>query len=318
MLPNRTGFIYIPDYLNHLTGTGHPESPQRLTSIVNRLQKSPMWEKLEKVSPTSANPEIIKLVHPDYYIEHVKTTCDMGYSYLDSGDTGICVDSHRVALLAVGGMVEAIDGLFTGKLHTAFCAVRPPGHHAEVDTAMGFCLFNNVAIAARYAQSRYEIQKVLILDWDVHHGNGTQHIFERDPNIFYISIHQYPFYPGTGSQEETGYGEGLGTTINFPLSVGCGDKEYLDIFQNKIPDIVMKFSPELIILSAGFDAHQLDPMAGMELSTDAYREMTQIMVKLAKEVSNGKLLSSLEGGYNLTALAESVETHLMSLGQYDE
>lgn len=253
------------------------------------------------------------MVHPSDYVDRVAKTCSSGMAILDAGDTVVCEDSYKVALLAAGGVVEGIRLIFENAIHNAFCAVRPPGHHAEYDAAMGFCLFNNAAIAARFAQNQYHVHRVLIIDWDVHHGNGTQHIFEDDPSVFYMSVHQYPFYPGTGSRTETGTGSGLGATRNFPLTAGSGNAEYLDIFENALPDIAMKFSPELIIVSAGFDAHRMDPLASMTVSTRGFEKMTEIVINMAEDLCDGRLLSILEGGYDLTALQDCAEDHVKVL-----
>ncbi len=308
-----TGFVYSDSYLNHITGSGHPESPDRLKAITDHVRNSEYWNSLKCIKPNVVSTNIIRLIHSGSYVNSVSEACENGFPFLDFGDTAICRDSYSVAKLAVGGVVQAVDEIFTGNLDNAFCAVRPPGHHAEAESAMGFCLFNNVAIAARYAQKKYNIEKVLILDWDVHHGNGTQHIFDSDPTVFYLSLHQYPFYPGTGSKNETGTGDGLGTTKNFPLSAGSGDKEYMDIFENILPEIVIQFSPSLIILSAGFDAHYRDPIANMNVSEESFSRMTKIVVKLSREVCEGKLISVLEGGYDLNALVSSVEHHIKAL-----
>ena len=242
-------------------------------------------------------------------------SCEKGISVLDAGDTVVCRDSYSVALLAAGGVIEGIRSIFEGTIKNVFCAIRPPGHHAKSDVAMGFCLFNNAAIAARFAQTSFKLDRVLILDWDVHHGNGTQQIFESDPSVFYISIHQYPFYPGTGGQNDTGKGAGLGATKNFPLTAFKGDEDYLDIFENTIPDIVKTFSPQLIILSSGFDAHIRDPLASMRVSTDVFKRMTEIILKIAEEQCEGRLLSILEGGYDLKALQECTHAHIESMVQ---
>lgn len=308
-----TGLVFGSHYLTHQTGPGHPESPRRLEAIVDHLQNLPVWSSLHEISPEPVEEDVINLVHEKNYIRYVAQACSGGIPILDGGDTVICKDSYSVALLAAGGVVKGIRLIFEGTIGNAFCVVRPPGHHAESDVAMGFCLFNNAAIAAKFAQTSYHVNRVLILDWDVHHGNGTQHIFESDPTVFYISIHQYPFYPGTGGQIETGTGAGLGTTKNFPLYAGKGDKEYLDIFENKIPDIVKTFSPELIIISSGFDAHIRDPLAGMNVSTQVFKRMTEIMLGLAEEFCEGRLLSILEGGYDLRALQECTEAHVTVL-----
>lgn len=252
-------------------------------------------------------------MHSPGYVQWVDKRCRGELSVLDGGDTVISSESFQVALHAAGGVILAVEKIFTGEMCNVFCAIRPPGHHAEQDKAMGFCLFNNAAVAARAAQAQFGAERILIVDWDVHHGNGTQHIFEADSTVHYISLHQYPFFPGTGAKEETGVGEGLGTTTNFPLEAGGGDEIYMDIFNNALPDIVMGFKPDFIILSAGFDAHVRDPLAYMNVTTECFFKMTEVMTNLTAEVCNRKLLSILEGGYDIQGLSESVETHLIKL-----
>jgi acetoin utilization deacetylase AcuC-like enzyme len=230
-------------------------------------------------------------------------------------DTCISPDSYRVALLAVGGALLAVDQVVEGRPDNAFVALRPPGHHAERERAMGFCLFNNVAIAARYAQRRYGLKRVLIVDWDVHHGNGTQHTFEDDPSVLFFSTHQFPFYPGTGRTSERGTGAGLGYTLNVPLAAGCGDNEYRQVFEKILYPAAQAFEPQLVLVSAGFDAHRNDPLASMNVTEDGYAHMTSIVRDIAERYCEGRLVSLLEGGYNLEALAHSVERHLHVLGQ---
>jgi len=232
---------------------------------------------------------------------------------LDSPDTGICPESFEVALLSVGGVLTAIDRIMEGEVERAFCAIRPPGHHAERERAMGFCIFNNVAIGARYLQERYAIERVLIIDWDTHHGNGTENAFLTDPTVFYASIHQYPHYPGTGARLDKGVGEGEGYTLNIPLPAGSGDKEYIAAFQDILLPTAHAFSPQFILLSAGFDAHRDDPLSGMFLTEDGFEELTHLILELAQKNCQGRLVSVLEGGYNLIALSRSVERHLFVL-----
>ncbi|MCL0045962.1 histone deacetylase, partial [Nitrospinaceae bacterium] len=239
-------------------------------------------------------------------------SCRNGEQNLD-GDTVICTESWDAAILSAGAGLTAVDQIISGQLDNAFAAIRPPGHHAEKDRSMGFCLFNNVAIAARYAIKKYNLNRVCIFDWDVHHGNGTQHSFYSDPSVHYSSIHQYPFYPGTGDKIETGTGDGLGTTLNFPLEAFSGDLVYLDIVENKLIPVIQNFKPDLIIISAGFDAHKDDPLAQMKISSDCYRKMTLMLLKVAEEVCDGRLFSMLEGGYNHKALADSVFEHVNAL-----
>ncbi len=221
--------------------------------------------------------------------------------------------SYRAALQAVGGTLAAIDAVMDGRVANAFCAVRPPGHHAEPSRAMGFCLFNNVAVGARYAQQRYGLGRVLILDWDVHHGNGTQAAFYEDPTVLYVSLHQYPWYPGTGSAEEVGTGPGEGYTLNLPMAAGRGNDEYRTAFELRIQPAVREFSPDFVLISAGFDAHRDDPLAMMNVTEAGYRAMTESVKDWASTTAQGRIVSCLEGGYNLTALADSVEAHVRCL-----
>ena len=308
-----TSLITSEKYKEHITGSGFPESPERLDAILKHLESTDLINDLDVVEPLRKDKEFCRLVHDGDYIARVRQACELGEPIVDTGDNPISKDSYDTALLAVGGITEAVDRIFEGKANNAMALLRPPGHHAEKDMAMGFCLFNNVAIAAKYAQLNYEVEKVAIIDFDVHHGNGTQHIFESDPTVMYASLHQYPFYPGTGATEETGKGHGKGTTINYPLNYGVGDNEFNDIFENSLSDKILKYNPDLIIVSAGFDAHIDDPIGGLSVTTKGYFDISNILMKLADEVCEGKIISSLEGGYNLKALAESVEAHLLAL-----
>ena len=305
---NKTGFIYHPQYLKHDTEP-HPENPGRLKAIREKIESSEIHQYLISPEPRRATDDELAANHESSYIDHVRNSCRDGVQNLD-GDTVICSDSWDAAILSAGAGLTAIDQILTGQLDNAFTAVRPPGHHAEKDRAMGFCLFNNVAIAARYAIKKHRLNRVFIFDWDVHHGNGTQHSFYSDPSVYYSSAHQYPFYPGTGGEDETGTRDGLGSTLNFPLDAFTGDSAYLDIIKNKLIPEVQSFRPDLIIISAGFDAHKDDPLAQMRVSSDCYGKMTSLILKTAKEVCGGRLMSMLEGGYNYTALADSVLEHV--------
>ncbi len=311
----QTGLITSPYFLRHDTGPNHPESPKRLESVLERLQTSPVWSSLKHLDPRPATASELTRVHPSGYLKWLEESCGGGLSVLDGEDTVVCSESFQVALQAAGGVIRAVEQVFTGEIGNAFCAIRPPGHHAELEEAMGFCLFNNAAVAARTAQEQFGAEKILILDWDVHHGNGTQHLFEEDPTVHFISLHEFPLYPGTGAKDETGKGDGLGTTTNFPLKARGGDELYMDIFENVLPDIVMGFKPDFIILSAGFDAHVRDPLASMKVSKEGFARMTDVMTGLAAETCHGKLVSILEGGYDLQGLSESVEAHLIQLDQ---
>ncbi len=309
------GIIYHPDYLKHDTGYGHPERPQRLESIVKHLMGTPLWTKIAHLRPSPASLEWIYAVHPEQYVEMIRKRCLSGEKILDQGDTHVCPESYDVALLAAGAALLGVDEILSGKNHAIFCAVRPPGHHAETATAMGFCLFNNVAIAARYAQKKYGIERVAILDWDVHHGNGTQEIFYEDDSVFYISLHQYPFYPGTGAADERGEGKGEGFTLNCPMKAGSTEKEYLDAFQRAILPALHRCRPQLLIISAGFDAHKDDPLAQIKLTEDSFAKMTTLVMEIASKYCNDRIVSVLEGGYNLEALARSVEKHVHELAK---
>jgi acetoin utilization deacetylase AcuC-like enzyme len=308
------GFISHPEYLQHDTGRRHPEEPARLSAIIRHLDSSGTLAQLVHREPSEPDLDWLALAHTPDYIQGVAEACKQGVRALDP-DTYISANSYRAALLAVGGALLAVDEVIEGTVANAFVALRPPGHHAERERAMGFCLFNNITIAARYAQKRYGLKRIMIVDWDVHHGNGTQHAFEDDPSVLFFSTHQFPYYPGTGRASERGTGAGLGYTVNVPLAAGCGDPEYREIFENVLYPAAQAFQPHLILISAGFDAHRDDPLAGMTVTEDGYAYMTTIVRDIAERYCEGRLVSLLEGGYNLEALARSVDRHLQTLGQ---
>ena len=308
---NKTGYIYHPLYLEHDTGQ-HPENSGRLVAIENHLKDSNINSQLQRHEPRPATVDEIGLNHVAGYAESVQRQCEEGASSLDA-DTSISTQSYDAALLSTGAGLKAVDLVLDGTCDNVFCAVRPPGHHAERDRSMGFCLFNNVAIAADYAIEKKGLNRVFIFDWDVHHGNGTQHSFYDKSNVYYSSVHQYPFYPGTGAADETGIGDGLGTTLNFPLRAYSHDEDYLALIKDKLIPEMIRFKPDLIILSAGFDAHANDPLGQMKVSTECYGTMTELMVTAANEICNGRLISMLEGGYDPDALAGSVQAHLKNL-----
>ena len=312
-----TGFVYHPDYLNHDMGTHHPESPDRLRAILTRLEASGSMPQLVRLEPDTPDIEwvaswITKVHTPAYLKELRKLSPKEGQISLDP-DTSMSAGSLHAAYLAVAGSLTAADAMMQGRVQNAFCAVRPPGHQAESTHAMGFCLFNNIAITARYLQQHHGLERVAIVDWDVHHGNGTQRTFYEDPSVFFFSTHQYPYYPGTGKADETGAGRGTGYTKNVPLPAGTGDPEYLQIFNTVLRPALKAYRPDVVLVSAGFDAHRDDPLAGMNLTTEGYVALTRVVKEIAAEFCQGRILSCLEGGYNLEALGSSVEGHLREL-----
>lgn len=306
---NRTGFL-VSGY-RHDTGA-HPESAKRLAAVEDLFHDTDLHPHLLRLQPRAAEVDEISEVHDRLYVLQVREACAGGVRALDP-DTFISPESYEEARLAAGGVLAAVDAVMNGEVNNAFCAVRPPGHHAERDHAMGFCLFNNVAVAARYAQKKHGLEKILIVDWDVHHGNGTQNAFYDDPAVLYFSIHQYPHYPGTGSRNQAGEGEGAGFTLNHPLPAGSGDREYLDAFENLLTPAADQFKPDLVLISAGFDAHKDDPLAGMQVTEKGFRDMTECLACLAEKYARGRIVSVLEGGYNLSALKRSVKAHLSVL-----
>ena len=311
----KTGFLYDERYLRHDTGPSHPESPERLKAIYQGIKEADLLPKLTLIPAKRAELKWIETIHSKNYIKRFEAACHSGNTTFDYPDNQICAETFETALLAVGGILDAVRLIMTGKLNNVFCAVRPPGHHAEHDSALGFCYFNNVATAARYLQIKWGIQRVGIVDFDVHHGNGTQHIFEEDPTVFYYSIHQHPTFafPGTGRVFETGNGEGVGTTRNYPVLPGQGDKEYQGLVERDLVPVLSAFSPEVILVSAGFDAHVDDDMSDINLSTEGYSRIMQRIVALAALYSNGRLISVLEGGYCLKRLPELAANHVKVL-----
>jgi acetoin utilization deacetylase AcuC-like enzyme len=311
---SNVSFYYHPVFLEHLVGVHHPESPERLKSILSYLQKQGIYEKLDVRMPKTPDLFWIEKIHPYHYIQKIKNSCGSFPTVLDGGDTIVTEKSYQAAILAAGCVMDAVDALFNGEeAHHAFCAVRPPGHHAERNSAIGFCLFNNIAIGAQYAISRHGLERIFILDWDVHHGNGTQHIFEEQSNIYYCSLHQWPLFPGTGRQDERGIGKGKGFTLNIPLPPNTGHDVYLKTFRDNVMPAIKNFQADLIMISCGFDAHQADPLANLNLTAPTYTELTRLIAQVAKSTSCKKTISVLEGGYNLQELPKLVETHLEQL-----
>ena len=308
-----TGLLYDPVYKQHVTGTGHPERPERYDAAVQALEREGLVKELERIQARPATDDELALCHPRDYIATVKRDVARGMHDLSTGDTAIGPRSLDVALRAVGGVLNAVDSVAAGRVKNAFCIVRPPGHHATPVRGMGFCIFNNVAIAARYAQRRHGIARVLIADWDVHHGNGTQDVFYADPSVFFFSTHQSPWYPGTGAADETGEGAGKGTTMNCPFPAGAGRTEVLGAFQKQLVPAVDAFQPELILLSAGFDSRAGDPLGRFKLTDEDFADLTRVMMDLADRHAGGRLVSLLEGGYNLAGLGAGVASHVQTL-----
>ena len=312
---NRTGIVKDERYLEHVMDPGHPESPERLRAIYQMLEEEEMKGHFEEVKPRLATREELEMIHSSPYIDLVASTASKPYFRLD-GDTSTCAKSYETALLAAGGFLVLIRDVMEGRLNNGFAFVRPPGHHAERDRAMGFCLFNNVAIGARYAIQNFPLQRILIVDWDVHHGNGTQNSFYEDPRVLYFSTHRYGFfYPGTGAATEVGKGKGEGFTVNVPLSTRCGDADYGNIFQKILKPIALEYRPQLILVSAGFDIHYDDPLGGMKVTEKGFARMTQLLMEIAEVTAQGKLAITLEGGYDVAGQGRSVKAVLKELAQ---
>jgi acetoin utilization deacetylase AcuC-like enzyme len=308
----KVGHVFHPQYLRHDTGPGHPERPDRLRAIEDRLQASGLKEQIENLSIRPATPEEIALVHDKEYIDLVARTSQAHGVYLD-GDTFASPDSYEAALLAAGGLLTAVDNVAEGKLDHAFAMVRPPGHHAERDHAMGFCLFNNVGVAAEYLIQKFGKKRVAVVDYDVHHGNSTQHMFYDRDDLFYVSTHRWPFYPGTGAASERGKGAGAGYTLNLPMGGGCGDEEYKKIFSEKLIPALKEYRPDFLLVSAGFDSHRRDPLGGMRVTEAGFAWMSEELEKVAQEFCGGRSVYTLEGGYDLEGLSKSVEAVLKVL-----
>ncbi len=309
---NRTGIVWDQRYLNHRTNNGHPESRQRLQAIYAMLEQMDARRQLTEITPRMATTEELLLVHSPEYVSKIAATDGLETAAL-TGDTVTCADSYQTACLAVGGLLEAVAMVASEKITNAFALVRPPGHHAEKSRAMGFCLFNNVALAAEFARQKLGMERILIVDWDVHHGNGTQHLFERDPAVLFFSIHQYPHFPGTGFFTETGIGPGEGFTVNLPIPRGYGDGEYVAILSALLPPLAAEFKPDLILVSAGFDMHPADPLGGMQVTARGFAGMTRCIMELADTCCRGKLVLALEGGYAVDVIGEATRAVLMEL-----
>lgn len=311
----KTAIVYHPIYEKHDTGPGHPEMPERYRVVMEALRSdADLWNGLVQITPEKASQGFVQAAHTKDHFKRVEGAFMSGLGRLDA-DTVISMQSFDAALFGAGGAIAAVDAVMQGTVDNAFVAVRPPGHHATAEHAMGFCIFNNVAVAARYAQNKYkDIERVAIIDWDVHHGNGTQGIFYSDPSVFFFSMHQYPWYPGTGSRGETGQGKGQGTTLNVPVKAFTGAGVQTSNFEAAIGEIAGSFKPDLIFISAGFDAHASDPLGQLQLEDPDYRSMTRTVMDWANEVCSGRVVSCLEGGYNLDTLGQTVKEHILELG----
>ncbi|MHC4440956.1 MAG: histone deacetylase family protein [Planctomycetota bacterium] len=310
-----TGLVISDRYIEHDTGPHHPESSQRIRAINQRIAEIGLSQRTQLIEPQTVDLSLVQQVHTPMYIDELRDACQNRAPFIDTPECPLCPSTFEIACLSAGGAVQAVDAVMAGNVRNVFCVLRPPGHHAESSAAMGFCYFNNVAIAAQYIRTKHRIERVAILDWDVHHGNGTQHCFYRDPHVLYVSIHQDPrtLYPGTGFSWETGSDQGQDTTLNIPMPPGSGDRDYRRAFESEIIPKIGNFKPGFILISAGFDAHRDDPLAQINLSTKCFTWMTRQMVQLAGSLCSHRIVSMLEGGYNLRALADSVQAHVEAM-----
>jgi len=307
----RTGVVIDERYTAHDTGYGHPERAERISTLLEMLQSHPA-PGIVRIDPRPATVEEIALNHASGHIAHVAATAGNAWFAFDA-DTPVSARSYETALLAAGGVVTLVDAIMDGVVENGFALVRPPGHHAEYDRAMGFCLFNNVAVAAHVLKQRHGLERVLIMDWDLHHGNGTQHSFYQDPGVLYVSTHQYPYYPGTGAVDEVGGGQGVSFTVNIPLRAGSGDPEFVEVFTRVIEPIARQFRPQFVLVSAGFDCHRRDPLGGLMVTEEGIALMTRVLLRCARESAEGRLAAVLEGGYDLLAVSTSASRVLDGL-----
>jgi acetoin utilization deacetylase AcuC-like enzyme len=309
-----TALVADPIYRQHLMGRlDHPERPERFDAVAAALQKSGLVNDLTRIHSRAATEDELLFCHTAEYLRIARRDVESGRPFLSTGDTDIGPNSWDVAAHAVGGALNAVDAVMTGGARNAFCAVRPPGHHANANRGMGFCLFNNAAIAARYAQRKHGIDRALIVDWDVHHGNGTQDIFYADGSVFFFSTHQWPLYPGTGRANETGEGAGEGTTMNFPFPAGSGRAEILGAVRNSLMPAMREFHPEFVLISAGFDSRIADLLGQFTLTDDDFADLTDAVMEIADAYAAGRIVSLLEGGYNLSGLASASLRHVEAL-----
>jgi acetoin utilization deacetylase AcuC-like enzyme len=311
---NRCGLLYDPVFLDHHTGHGHPECPNRVAVAYQAIEKAGLVEKSVFLKPQTCKAEALERVHSKSYLSQAEKDIKQGATQLSTGDTSISKDSWKVAHQATGGIVGALDQIMSGSIDRAFCLTRPPGHHATPTRGMGFCIFNHAAVVARHAQSVHGVGKVLIVDWDVHHGNGTQDVFYNDESVYFFSTHQSPWYPGTGNAEETGTGKGLGYNRNHPLPAGAGNNEIVqNAFADDLTHRMDLYRPELVIISAGFDSKHGDPLGQFQLTDNDFSELTRVIRSIAKEYAESRVLSILEGGYDLDGLSQACVAHLGAL-----
>ena len=311
--PTTTAILADPVYKQHDPGAGHPERPERYDAVTQAFTAAGLMNSSARIKPRFAADDEIALCHSHAYIQKVKQEISHGARQLSTGDTDVGPRSLDVALQATGGILNAVDTVVDRKARNAFCVVRPPGHHARPEQGMGFCIFNSIAIAARYAQRKHGIGKVLIADWDVHHGNGTQDIFYTDGSVLFFSTHQSPWYPGTGDATETGDGKGKNCTINVPLPAGSGRSQIVGAFRERLMPAADRFQPDLVLISAGFDSRIDDPLGRFRLSDDDFADLTAIMLEIAGQHAGSRLVSVLEGGYNLSGLASGATAHVKAL-----
>ena len=311
-----TALIHHPIYETHDSGPGHPETPLRYRAVMDALKADEtLWSGLTEITPEKASKGMVQAAHTPQHFKRVEGAFEHGMDRLDA-DTTISMRSFEAGLYAAGGVIAGVDAVMQGVADNAFVAARPPGHHATAENSMGFCLFNNVAVAARYAQNAYkEIERIAILDWDVHHGNGTQGIFYDDPTVHFFSMHQYPWYPGSGTRGETGFGRGLGYTLNVPVKAHTPAREQTRMFEAALEEISKKLRPDIIFISAGFDGHITDPLGQLRLEDTDFESMTQAVRQWADDVCQGRIVSCLEGGYNLSTLGQTVASHVTSLSR---
>ena len=308
-----TGLVLDPAFRHHDTGRGHPESAARLEALETALAARGLSQRCQPLTARPISDAELRRCHSQHYLDTLRRDVAYGLPELSTGDTPLCDHSEDVARLAAGGALVAVDAVLSGRVQRAFAALRPPGHHAEAARGMGFCIFNNIALAARHAQAQHGLERVLIIDWDVHHGNGTQAIFWRDPSVLYVSVHEQGSYPGSGSASERGEGPGLGFTINRPLPAGSDGRAVRQALAAALQPAAQRFQPELVLVSAGFDGHRCDPLGGLRLEARDYGLLTGLCLEVAAQHAGGRLVSLLEGGYNLQALADSGCAHVEAL-----